>query len=217
MRRILNFLSELEQNNNRDWFEQNRVVYEEARSLFEGFIAEVLSSLSRIDSRLRALTPKQVIFRIYRDTRFAHDKTPYKNNFGAHLSRGGRNTGEPGYYFHLQPGEGFLSAGIYRPDSNWLKAIRKEIYLFPEDYLGIVEQPEFKKRFTIFSEERLSRPPVGFPADFQLIEVLKNKHFCPTLVYPENWLDEPNLVDRVIEQYALMKPFNDFLYRSVET
>ncbi|MDD3871915.1 MAG: DUF2461 domain-containing protein [Bacteroidales bacterium] len=121
MRRILNFLSELEQNNNRDWFEQNRAAYEEARSLFEGFIAEVLSSLSRIDSRLRALTPKQVIFRIYRDTRFAHDKTPYKNNFGAHLSRGGRNTGEPG------------------------------------------------------------------------------------------------LVDRVIEQYALMKPFNDFLYRSVET
>ena len=132
------------------------------------------------------------------------------------MTRGGRKTGEPGYYFHVQPGEGFLSAGIYMPDANWLKAIRKEIYLFPEDYLQIVETPEFSKRFTLFSEERLKKPPVGFPADFQLIEVLKNKHFCPWFPYPESWLNEPDLVDRVVEQYALMKPFNDFLYRSVE-
>ncbi|MFO7616862.1 MAG: DUF2461 domain-containing protein, partial [Bacteroidales bacterium] len=175
MRQIIEFLSGLEKNNNREWFEQNRTSYQEARGVFEQFIGEVLNGLAHIDPRVKGLTPKQVIFRIHRDTRFSHDKTPYKNNFGAHMTRGGRKTGEPGYYFHLQPGEGFLSAGIYMPDANWLKAIRKEIHLFPEDYLAVVEAPEFKQRFTLFSEERLKKPPVGFPADFRLIEVLKNK------------------------------------------
>lgn len=216
MNQILNFLQLLDQNNNRDWFHAHKSDYQDARALFEQILGQVISGLAQVDPRIKGIRASDAIFRIYRDTRFATDKTPYKNNFGAHLSRGGKNSGEPGYYFHIQPGESFLSGGIYMPPTDKLKAIRKEIFLFPEDFIALIEEPAFVKNFTFFQDDKLKRPPLGFPADFPLIEYLKYKHFCPWVPLPDDWLGYPDLSSRIVDLYTKMKPFNDFIYRALE-
>jgi len=213
---ILEFLRLLESNNNREWFNAHKADYQKARLEFEQMLEQVILKLGQVDPRIRGFKAADAIFRIYRDTRFAADKTPYKNNFGAHLSRGGKNSGEPGYYFHIQPGESFLSGGIYMPSNDKLKAIRKEIFLFPEDFQALINEPGFVKNFTFFQDDKLKRPPLGYSADFELIEYLKFKHFCPWVPIPDEWLGMSDLVSRVTELYSRMKPFNDFIYRALE-
>lgn len=216
MKTIINFLQKLEQNNNRDWFNAHKSDYQQARVLFEEVIEKIILKLGQVDPRIKGLKAADTIFRIYRDTRFATDKTPYKNNFGAHLSSGGKNSGEPGYYFHIQPGESFVSGGIYMPSNDKLKAVRKEIFLFPEDFTALIGEPSFAKNFTFFQDDRLKRPPLGFPADFPLIEYLKNKHFCPWIPLTDEFLEHDDLPSRVVGFYTMMKPFNDFIYRALE-
>jgi uncharacterized protein (TIGR02453 family) len=216
MDQILAFLRQLEKNNNRDWFQAHKANYQEARNLFEQFLDRTLVKLGQIDPHIKGLKASEAIFRIYRDTRFATDKTPYKTNFGAHLSQGGKNSGEPGYYFHIQPGESFVSGGIYMPSADKLKAIRKEIFNFPEDFTALIEAPSFTRNFTFFQDDKLKRPPLGFPADFPLIDYLKHKHFCPWVPIPDDWFSLPDLSDRILHFYGLMKPFNDYIYRALE-
>ena len=113
MEKILHFLSELEQNNNREWFNAKKADYQLLKKDFEQFTGKLILAIGQFDPGILGVTASGSIFRIHRDTRFSNDKTPYKNNFGAHLSTGGKNSGNPGYYFHVQPGESFISAGIY--------------------------------------------------------------------------------------------------------
>jgi uncharacterized protein (TIGR02453 family) len=216
MNQILTFLRLLEQNNNREWFNAHKGEYTEAKNLFEQILSGIILNLSQVDPRIGGLKASEVIFRIYRDTRFANDKTPYKNNFGAHISPGGKNGGEPGYYFHIQPGECFLSGGIYMPSPDKLKAVRKEIFLFPEDFQALIEAPDFVRDFSFFQDDKLKRPPLGFPVDFPLIDYLKYKHYCPWVPLPDDWLDDPDIVAKIVAVYARMKPFNDFIYRALE-
>ncbi len=216
MQQILTFLKLLEQNNNREWFHAHKSDYQQAKSVFEEVLEKIILNLGPVDPRIKGLKGSDAIFRIYRDTRFATDKTPYKTNFGAHLSSGGKNSGEPGYYFHIQPGESFISGGIYMPSNDKLKVIRKEIFLFPEDFLALIEEPFFVKNFTFFQDDKLKRPPLGFPADFPLIDYLKYKHYCPWVPLPDEWLDHPGLSARIVDYYSMMKPFNDFIYRALE-
>lgn len=215
MQQILTFLNQLGQNNNREWFNAHKAEYQKSRHLFEQVLEEIIFKLGQLDPAVKGLKGSDAMFRIYRDTRFATDKTPYKNNFGAHISRGGKNSGEPGYYFHLQPGESFLSGGIYMPSSDKLKSIRKEIFLFPEDFTALIEEPFFKENFTFFQDDKLKRPPLGFPADFPLIEYLKFKHYCPWVPLSDEWLNLPELPERIVKLYTQMKPFNDFIYRAL--
>jgi uncharacterized protein (TIGR02453 family) len=216
MNHILQFFRDLESNNNRDWFNAHKSEYLKARDFLERVVEQVIAGLGQVDPHIRGIKAKDTIFRIYRDTRFSHDKTPYKTNMGAHISAGGKNAGEPGYYFHIQPGECFVSGGIYMPPSDKLKAIRKEIYLFPEDFKELIDDPFFRKNFTLFDEDKLKRPPLGYPADFPLIEYLKFKNYCPWAAVPDEWLDEPGLAERITQLYVRMKPFNDFIYRAIE-
>ncbi len=216
MEKVLNFIRELEQNNNREWFGAHKSEYQALKTSFESVIDRIITGLGQIDPHIRGIKASDSVFRIYRDTRFANDKTPYKTNFGAHMSAGGKNSGEPGYYFHIQPGESFVSGGIYMPSADKLKLIRKEIYNFPEDFTAMIEAPSFTGNFTFFQDDKLKRPPLGFPADFPLIDYLKFKHFCPWVPLTDKMLGDPALVDRILEYYRIMKPFNDFIYRALE-
>ena len=216
MEKLLRFLSELELNNNREWFSENKAEYQVLKKDFEDFTGKLILAIGQFDPGILGLTASGSVFRIHRDTRFSNDKTPYKNNFGAHLSTGGKNSGNPGYYFHVQPGESFISAGIYMPSSDKLKAIRKEIYNFPEDFRQLIEDPFFKKNLSLFEEDKLKRPPTGFPADFELIDYLKYKHLAPWMPVTDNQLTSSGLLDRMVDAYRRMKVFNDFICRALE-
>ena len=215
MKSILPFLRELEKNNNREWFNANKDKYLQAKAEFDEFIDSLIAELQLIDPRVAGATAKNTVFRIYKDIRFSKDKTPYKTQMGAYIIGGGRKAQMPGYYLHIQAGESFLAGGMYKPEAEHIKAIRKEIVNFPEDITAIIENPEFKKNYSLYDKDKLKRPPQGYSADDEMIELLKNKHFIASKNIPEEWIDSEDLKPNIIKVCKDLLPLNNFLYRAI--
>lgn len=173
----LDFLTDLSQNNNRDWFTTQKDRYEQSRGNIIEFVAAVIKEVSKIDPHVDAGTdPKKCIMRIYRDIRFSKDKTPYKNNFGIHNLTSYK--GHIGYYIHIQPGQSFIGGGYWMPDGDHLKAIRQEIDYNAADLKAIIDAPEFKKLFGEFrDQEKLKTAPSGYETTNENIDLLKLKNF----------------------------------------
>ena len=215
MKSILEFLSALEKNNNREWFNANKQLYEENRRLFLLTIGKIIKGISAFDRSISQVDPKNCVFRIYRDTRFSADKTPYKNNFGAFISKDGFKSHHCGYYFHIQPGEYFVSAGIYMPMPETLARIRSEIYHHYAEFKSIVEHPDYQKYNIKFWEDKLKRPPKNFDPDFEGIEWLKYKSIAPFHELSERDLLSENLIEKIVEVYRILFPLNQFLDKAL--
>ncbi|MGB3181559.1 MAG: DUF2461 domain-containing protein [Cyclobacteriaceae bacterium] len=209
---ILDFLSELEKNNNKEWMDENRPWYEEAREEFKKLIGFLLKEMSAFDEGLRLVTPKDSIFRINRDIRFSKDKSPYKNNFGAFMAEGGKKTEGAGYYLHLQPGnESFVGGGIYMPPSPLLGRIRQEIDYNASELKKIVEEPDFRSTFGPVKGEKLKTAPKGYPKDHPNIELLRLKSFVVTKSLSDEELKSGNIHEFIARIFEVQKPFNDYL------
>jgi len=111
MKTVLNFIKELTENNNRDWFNAHKNSYQESLEIFRNFAGQLLTGISEFDPSVGNLEAKDTIFRIYKDVRFSKDKLPYKTHFGCWMAKGGRKSTDAGYYFHLEPENSFLAAG----------------------------------------------------------------------------------------------------------
>lgn len=182
----LDFLSKLSKNNNREWFEANRKLYENCRAGFTTFIEHWLAELKEKDILLADLNAKNALFRINRDVRFSANKAPYKVNFSAYLAKGGKKFPGAGYYFHLEPGASFFAAGVWMPEAPLLQSIRQEIDYNYLDFEKILASTKFKKHFQELEGERLSRPPKGYNPDNPAIERIKHKSFIvSTKLNPE--------------------------------
>ena len=212
---ILQFLGELKQNNTREWFAQNKQKYEKANKSLLTLVEQLIPVVQRIDASIGVLAPKDCVFRIYRDTRFSPDKTPYKTNMGAYFARGGRKSIYAGYYMHLEPGSSLLAGGIWMPEPEALKRIRQEIYYNSAEFKSLLAAKSFKDYFGALSEEgKLKNPPRDFPADFPDIDLLKNKNFTMFHALDDATVcseDFPLLFTKVFEA---MKPVNDFLNKA---
>ena len=212
---IFEFLIDLQFNNNKIWFKENNDRYQQAKAGVEQFIEILLPKLKQLDESIDVTSPKECIFRIFRDVRFSKNKEPYKTNFGAFMAKGGRKRSYAGYYIHIEPDKSFIGGGIYMPESNILQAIRTEIYENTEEYKRIINNSNFRKYFPEIHGEKLTLAPKGFPKDFKNIDLLKNKHYA--VAYPVKnsfWLESAifeNLMDIFHTQY----PFNQFLNRAV--
>ncbi|MFT3754280.1 MAG: DUF2461 domain-containing protein [Paludibacter sp.] len=126
---ILQFLEELKINNNREWFAENKDKYDVVRSDFEKLSKELIQQIAGFDEDIKHVDVKDCVFRIYRDTRFSHDKTPYKTHFGVFIaSAGGRKSQRGGYYLHLDPAGCFIATGVWCPQPDLLKALRQSVY-----------------------------------------------------------------------------------------
>ena len=213
---ILDFLKELKKNNNREWFEANKEFYQTSKKSFENFVLQLIQIVKSIDPGIGSPEPKDCIFRIFRDVRFSKEKSPYKTNFGAFISAGGKNSAKAGYYFHIEPGDIFLSGGIYMPESSVLKAIREAIADEPETFKAIIDDPEFKKFFHELSGEQLKTYPQGFPKDHPFIELLKYKSYFVYREINEKMLSSARLAEEIRNTFTRLKPFNDFLNRAIE-
>ena len=158
---IISFLRALARNNNREWFNDHKKTYQEALELFRGFTGEVLTGIVRFDPSLGDLVAKDTIFRIYKDVRFSRDKTPYKTHFGCWMTRGGRKSTDAGYYFHLEPDNIFMAAGVYMPPKEQLSLIRQEIVFNPAAYLEMINDPGIKKGYErTGKDDMLKKGPV---------------------------------------------------------
>jgi uncharacterized protein (TIGR02453 family) len=216
MKIILDFLKELTENNNREWFNAHKKDYETAKKEMENLVNKLIKGVSDFDNSVKGLHPKDCMFRIYRDVRFSADKSPYKTNFGSFITEGGFKSGNPGYYFHVQPGECFLSGGIYQPPADNLKKIRQEIYYNYPEFSSIVLNPEFKSHFS-FWEDKLKRPPKDFDPNFEGIEFLKYKSYAPFMEMEESKLESPDIAEFAIETYKILFPFNTFLMNAISS
>lgn len=207
----LNFLRDLAQHNNRDWFQANRPRYDAAKAEFELFITRVLARINTTQP-LGTTTAKDCIFRINRDVRFSKDKSPYKLNLAAGIGPGGRSSGRIDYYFHLQPnGETFIGAGMYQPLPTELAAFRQEIDYNPAGLKAIIDADDFRAYFPEIWGESLKTTPKGYPADHPDIDLLKRKQVFFSHRYTDREITGPNFADELARACALIKPYCDFL------
>lgn len=209
----IRFLADLARHNDRAWFADNRSRYESARDNFTLFVQAVIDRIAGFDTILKGLEAKSCIFRINRDTRFSHDKSVYKTNFGAFMVRGGRKNGDrfPGYYLHIEPGASFVAGGAYIPPSPWLNAIRVQIDLNGGNLLKIVNSKEYRKYFSGLEGEKLKVPPRGYSKDHPYIELIKMKSFLAEKGFSDDRVLSDDFFDIVTGAFRAMKPLNDFL------
>ena len=210
--RIFTFLRQLDSNNNKAWMDDHRKPYQAARQSFIDFTAYLLEELSADDEGLRGLDPKKCIFRINRDIRFSKNKLPYKNNFGAAMAEGGRNSGNPVYYFHLQPNdESFIAGGLYQPPNDVLAKIRQEIDYNASELKTITSAPDFQQYFGEIQGGALKRAPKGYEPTHPNIELLKHKDYLAIHKLTDREVIEEGFPDRALIVFRAMMPFVQYL------
>jgi len=211
----VDFLGRLKANNDREWFQTNKSFYDDARGAFEQCIAMLIPFVREIDPDVDVVSPKECLFRIFRDVRFSKDKFPYKNNFGAFIAKGGRKSPYAGYYLHIEPGASFVGGGAYMPESHYLKAIRSEILENAEEYKTIIESEDFRRYFGGLFGEKLKTAPKGFPKDFPDIDLLKNKHYAVTHSVDDNFWTSEGLTENLKAIFSTLFVFNRFLNNAI--
>ena len=216
----LQFIDDLAANNNTDWMHANKKRYENFKKDYHSIIASVLETMKPLDKTLDPLEVKNCTFRINRDIRFSKDKSPYKTNMGMWFSQNKFSKNSPGYYIHYEKGNSFVAGGVWCPEPEELKKIRKEIAFFHEDLEKIVSDKTFKKEFgTLTRDENnmLKKAPKDFEPDHPAIEFLKLKSFTASEKIDDKLFLDKNFNKIVAQKLMALKPLNDFLSRALET
>src|SRR5271169_2943345 len=214
---LVEFLSGLEQNNNRPYFVWHKPAYDVLREEFEALIAELIARVAKFDPGLGPVEAKKALFRIYRDTRFSKDKTPYKTHFSAAIRDRAKKGLEPGYYFHIDH-HGVLLAGggIYNPDPATLTRIRRHIARYPAALTRVLRGPRFKKVYGGLAEEdALARPPKGFAADTPHIDAIKLRHYFAVIEVNLRKRPPKDLAGTIAGYCRDVVPFMRWLRRAV--
>jgi uncharacterized protein (TIGR02453 family) len=213
----IDFLKKLKQNNNKAWFDKNRPAYEISKKDFISFLETIIEKISSFDNSVKGLEAKNCIFRINRDIRFSNDKTPYKSNFGASISKGGKKSFYPGYYIHIEPGKSFLAGGIWMPPAPELNAIRQEIDYNTSDFKKIIKDKSFIKYFGGLDEEdKLKTAPKGYPKDHPEIDLLKYKSYIVVHYLKDQEVLSRSFEKHCIEVFKVLYPFDKFLRKAID-
>lgn len=213
----LDFFRKLKKHNNRDWFNAHKSEYEllikfpmqcyvaSLKPLFHDFAPEF------------DVNPKKALFRIYRDTRFSKDKTPYKTHSAAHfeMKKKPKLFDGAGYYVHVAPDEVFIGGGIYMPDSGQLKKIRTAVTEQSAEFLAIINDKKFTKMFGSLHGEKLTRPPKGFAPDHPLIELVKFKQFFTGCEWEEKTCYRKDFLKKSADAFAALTPLIRFLNKAM--
>lgn len=213
------FLRALGRNNNRDWFTAHKADYENhLRQPFLRLITDLQPDIAAVSPHYRA-DPRPMggsLFRIYRDTRFANDKTPYKTWSGARFfHERSKQVAAPSFYLHIAPGDCFVGGGIWHPEPETQRRIRNFMLDNPSGWKQAVQAPAFKRRFEL-SGDSLVRPPRGFPADHELIDDIKRKDFVAGAALDDDTVLGPRLRQTVAAQFKALSPLVDYLCASLD-
>lgn len=215
MHTVYNFLKDLCVNNNREWFDENRDRYKEAKQEFESIVAFLIQEVALFDKTVKDLNPKECVFRIFRDTRFSKDKTPYKTNFGAFLVPGGKKCSRAGYYLHIEPDNSFIAGGIHMPPGSVLKQVRQNVFDNTEEFKAIINNDIFKDTFGKMGGDKLKTSPRDFPKDFADIDLLRYKSYTVWDLVSDEVILEPDFLKRVIQEFKILEEFNVFLNKNL--
>lgn len=215
----LTFLKNISRNNNKEWFDLHKDAYLDAKADFEQFVLKVARSYQKIDPDIEIMDARQYIFRINRDIRFSKDKTPYKKNFGASFSRGGKKSVFADYYMHIEPGESFIGGGLWCPEPIVLKKVRQELDYCQEEFEAIVSKPTFRQHFGELSRAagmQLSKVPQGYEKDNPAASYLRLKHFIAKEFVSDDIITSPAFLKKTTTTFKALMPMIRFLNRALE-
>ena len=222
MKEIVDFLRDLSVNNNREWFAANKPRYEACRHRFDAFVAELINEVGKFHPAIASLTPAMCTWRIYRDTRFSNDKTPYKTHMGAFLAPWGKKSGYSGYYIQIGPrDEGYpggcmMATGNYYCEGAVLRILREDIDTDGgREFLDTLAHAE-GGGFSLDMSDSLKRVPRGYDADHPLARYLKLKSFCLVNNPGVDFMLGAGLAKRAASAFMPTKPFLDFINRAID-
>lgn len=216
----IQFIDDLTKNNATEWMHANKKRYEEFKKSYHSYIAIILAEMKPLDKLLEPLEIKNCTFRINRDIRFSKDKSPYKTNIGVWLSQNKNRKNSPGYYIHFEKGNSFVAGGVWCPEVNELKQIRKEIEFFHEDLETILNNTDFKKEYNSLSIDdtnKLKKVPKDFDPNHPAVELLKFKSFTASQKLDDKLFSDKDFAKKIAKKMIVLKPLNDFLNRALET
>ena len=214
---ILNYLSDLSKNNNREWYHANKDAFKTANTEFERLLKALMLEIGTFDSSILRNDPKELTFKIVRDTRFSHDKSPYNPAFRAHISAKGKLPVPVGYYLMIRPeGHSFLGGGLFADMfKDATSMVRDYISRNGQEWERIIHAPDFEQYFTV-QGTALNKVPAGYDKEHPQAEYLKFKSWY--LEYPLNddeLYDANAFVTKAAEIFQVMKPFNDYLNKAL--
>ena len=215
---FLTFLSELSDNNNRDWFNQNKKRFKSnVEQPFKDFVSIMIGHLQKELSGLDHLEAKDCIFRIYRDVRFSADKSPYKTKVSALITPGGRkDMSGLGLYNELSSDDFRVYSGLYQLDSNQLKNVRTHISYNLDRFHELITRKDFVKTFGAIQGDKNKRLPKEFIEDAEQQPLLYNKQFYYFTKFEPNVILNEGLVNKVVETFLVARPLSEFLIEGLE-
>jgi uncharacterized protein (TIGR02453 family) len=214
----IRFLEELAANNNREWFKEHKARYEEdVLDVALRFIQSMQDPLADLAPHFVAMPTRMggSLMRVYRDTRFSKNKTPYKTNIGIQFRHEqAKDVHSPGYYVHVDPEQVFVGVGMWRPDSEPLRGIRERISAKPAEWKRVMGDRSFKRQF-VLGGESLMRPPRGFDKDHECIDDIRRKSFIAVRELEVEDCLKPQFQRTVESSFRTAEPFMRFLCKAV--
>lgn len=204
-----NYLKLLNQNNNRDWFTENKPLFKSENESFILFADAVLNEMKKYDN-IETLSGKKSVFRIYRDIRFSLDKTPYKTHFSGSFRRATKLL-RGGYYFHIEPGNSFVGGGFWGPNSADLLRIRKEIALDASELKSILADKKFLQTFGELNGDKVKTTPRGFDKNHPDIDLLRFKQFIISKKFSDKDVLKPDFYLQIVDVFNTMRTFFDYM------
>ncbi|MDE6196434.1 MAG: DUF2461 domain-containing protein [Muribaculaceae bacterium] len=216
MTELYEFLEQLAANNNREWFAAHRAEYDSLRARWIAELQVLIDEMSRFDPSLAHVEAKSCLYRIYRDTRFSPDKTPYKTYFSALISPTGRHCDRACYYFHQGVDESAIYSGVWCPEPKMLKKLRKAIIDNVDEFREITETPDILRHFPGWYGPQLKTAPKGYDRNHPDIDLLRLTEYGKGCQLPREFFARKDWQKKAAELYSLLKPMNDFLNYSID-
>lgn len=214
--KIFAFIKSLAAHNDREWFAAHKEEYQEVKALFEQMVQDAILRIATFDKSIEHVQVKDCTYRIYRDTRFSDDKSPYKRHMGAYINAKGKKSLHGGYYIHLEPGNCMIAGGNYWYPPKLMAKIRESIMDNIDEYKGIVDAPAFKQYFPVIGEEQLVGAPRGYKKNDPNLKYIQPKQWDVAYYVPDSFFCQPDWLDNMEAAYREMKPFLDFINYTVD-
>lgn len=205
----LRFLTALKKNNNKNWFDSHKAEFQQEQALVAAFAEGLLQALS-VHDQIETRSGKESLHRIYRDTRFSKDKTPYKTNWSGGFRRATKFR-RGGYYFHIEPGNSFIAGGFWAPVPADLKLIREDIAFDDQPLRKIINSKSFKSSFGELKGEQLKSAPKGFDATHEAIDLLRYKQFLLKRPFTDEEVLSAGFLKEADLTFKHMRPFFDYM------
>lgn len=215
MKEILDFLQDLSENNDRNWFEANRPRYQSVKRRMDEVAEAFIAAVAEFDPAVEGVKVKDATYRIYRDTRFSKDKTPYKTWFGVYVCPRGKKSGFSGYYMHVEPDRNhyMLCTGAYCPTAGEIKSVREEIMTEGENFEATIKAAE---GFEVDWSSALKRMPQGWSAEDAHSEYYRLRNYILVKMVDKEFFLEEDFIERAAEAFRSTRPFSDTLNRAIE-